>query len=84
MTREKMVDILMRDGCTKAEAEKYLKNGTIIFTDFEEHFDNYMEEWCMEEEDITRHKKMIDEKFPMINWGIVVKDNKTYYIMYVV
>ena len=84
MTKEKAIKILMMDKCTRIEAEKYFKNGTEIFVDFEEHFEDYMKEWCMEEDDITRHKKMIDEKIPMINWGIVDVDGKTYYIMYVV
>lgn len=29
------VEILMKNGCTKTEAEKHLKNGSTIFTDFE-------------------------------------------------
>ena len=45
MTREMEIEILMEDRCTKSEAEKHLKNGTIIFDDFEENFDKYMEEW---------------------------------------
>ena len=45
MTREKQIEILMEDRCTKSEAEKHLKNGTTIFEDFEENFDKYMEEW---------------------------------------
>lgn len=84
MTREKEIEILMMDRCTKTEAEKYLKNGTEIFVDFEKHFDDYMKEWCMDKDDVAMCKKMINEKIPMINWGIVVKDNETYYIMYVV
>lgn len=30
-------------GCTKLETENHLKNGTIVFEDFEENFDKYME-----------------------------------------
>ena len=45
MTREKQIEILMEDRCTKSEAEKHLKNGTTIFEDFEENFDKYMKEW---------------------------------------
>ena len=45
MTIEKQIEILMEDRTTKSEAEKLLKNGTTIFEDFEENFDNYMEEW---------------------------------------
>ena len=36
MTRAKEIEILMEDRCTKSEAEKLLKNGTIIYEDFEE------------------------------------------------
>ena len=33
MTREREIAILMKDNCTKSEAEKHLKNGSIVFTD---------------------------------------------------
>lgn len=83
MTKERQVEILMMDGCTKAEAESYLKNGSIVFSDFEEHFNDYMKEWDIEEEEISTYRKMIDEKFPAPDWGVVEEDGKTYYIMYV-
>ena len=40
MTKEMEIEILMEDRATKSEAEKLLKNGTTIFEDFEENFDN--------------------------------------------
>lgn len=82
MTREREIEILMMDGCTKAEAEQHLKNGSIIFEDFEENFERCMEEWKEEEEDILMYRKMIDEKIPVPDWGIVEDGGKTYYIMY--
>ena len=80
----------MEDRCTKSEAEKHLKNGTTIFDDFEENFDKYMEEWkylAEDEEEYTKmvegYKKMIKTGIPVTDWGVVKKDGKTYYIMYV-
>lgn len=83
MTKEREIEILMMDRCTKAEAEKHLNNGSIVFTDFEEYFNDYMKEWDIEEEEIPTYKKMIEEKIPVTDWGIVEDDGKTYYIMYV-
>lgn len=82
MTKEREIEILMMDGCTRQEAEKHLKNDSVVFTDFEEHFDDYMKEWDIEEE-IPAYRKMIDEKNPVPDWGIVEDDGKTYYIMYI-
>ncbi len=79
---EKDVELLMLDKCTRAEAEKHLKNGAIVFEDLEENFDVYMQEWGIDEEGQEAYKKMIDEKIPMLDWGIVEKDEKAYYIMY--
>lgn len=52
MTREREIELLMLDRCTKSEAEKYLKNGSTVFEgdDFEKFFDDYMKEWNIEEE----------------------------------
>lgn len=35
MTREREIELLMLDRCTKSEAEKHLENGSTIFEDFE-------------------------------------------------
>lgn len=90
MTREKQIEILMEDRCTKSEAEKHLKNGTTIFDDFEENFDKYMEEWKYLAEDkeeytkmVESYKNMIETGEPITDWGVVKLDEKTYYIMYV-
>ena len=79
------VEILMMDGCTKSEAEKHLKNGTIVFDgeDFENNFYNYMNEWEIGVEDIPSYEIMIKERNPIEDWGIVEHDGKTFYIMYV-
>ena len=90
MTIEKQIEILIEDGCTKSEAEKHLKNGATIFEDFEENFDKYMEEWKYLTEDeeeyvkmVEGYKNMIETGNPVTDWGVVKKDGKTYYIMYV-
>ena len=90
MTRKMEIEILMEDRCTRAEAERHLKNGTVIFEDFEENFDKYMEEWkdpAEDEEEYTKmvegYKKMIKTGIPITDWGVVTVDGKTYYIMYV-
>lgn len=82
MTRE--IEILMMDGCTKAEAEKHLKNGSVVFEDFEECFEIYMEEWGIDEDELPIYKNMIESKKPITDWGIVNDEGKTFYISYVV
>lgn len=90
MTRETEIEILMDNGSTKSEAENHLKNGTVVFDDFEENFDKYMEEWKSGfEEDsedykemVERYSTMIKTGNPLTDWGVVKKDGKTYYIMY--
>ena len=75
----------MMDGCTKSEAEKHLERGTTVFDgeDFEEHFDDYMNEWDIDVDEKEKYRAMIDEKKPMTDWGVVEDSGKTYYIMYV-
>lgn len=82
MTDERKIEIFMKDGLTKSDAKKYLKNDSIIFEDFEENFNLYMKEWDVEEEDILLYRKMIEEKVPYPGWGIVEDDGQTYYISY--
>lgn len=83
MTREREIEILMMDKCTKSEAEKHLDRGTTVFEDFEEFFDTYMKELGIEEGKIAGYKAMIEKKEPMQDWGIVEDAGKTYYIAYV-
>lgn len=79
------IEILMMDSCTKTEAEKHLKNGTTVFEgeDFEKHFENYMDEWGIDEDERAGYKAMIDNKRTMPDWGIVEHEGKTWYISYV-
>lgn len=79
------LEIMMMDGCTKSEAEKCLRNGSVIFDgeDFEKNFDNYMDEWDISDEDKAEYKSMIDNKKPVLDWGIVENGGMVWYIMYV-
>ena len=83
MTREREIELLMLDRCTKSEAEKHLKNGSTIFEDFEENIESYLNEWNIEDEDKNEYRKMVTDKIPVRDWGIVEDNEKTYYIMYV-
>ena len=83
MTKEREIELLMMDRCTKSEAEKHLKNGSTIFEDFEENIESYLDEWDIEEEDKDEYRKMVTDKIPARDWGIVEDNGKTYYIMYV-
>ena len=62
---------------------KHLKNGSTIFEDFEENIESYLNEWSIEEEDKNEYRKMVTDKIPVRDWGIVEDNEKTYYIMYV-
>ena len=83
MTKKREIELLMLDKCTKLEAEKHLKNGSTIFEDFEENIESYLDEWNIEEEDKDEYRKMVTDKIPARDWGIVEDNGKTYYIMYV-
>ena len=83
MIREREIELVMFDRCTKLEAEKHLKNGSTIFEDFEENIESYLDEWNIEEEDKDEYRKMVTDKIPARDWGIVEDNGKTYYIMYV-
>lgn len=80
------VEVLMLDGCTRKEAEKHLERGTVVFEsqDFEAHFEDYMEEWGIEEDARGEYRAMIDRKIPMADWGVVKGEGgETWYISYV-
>lgn len=85
MTQEMKIEVLIEDGCTRKEAEKFLKTGTTVFesSDFEENFERYMDEWGVSPEEKEEYKKMITEKSPILDWGIVEKDGSVYYIAYI-
>lgn len=78
------IEVLMKNGYSKRKAEEELKRGTVVFEgeDFERHFDDYMEEWGVDEEEQEKYKKMLDKKTAIPDWGIVEDNGNTYYIMY--
>lgn len=83
MTKEKEIEILMEDGCTREDAKRHLEVGTVVYEDFEEHIEDYLKELCRGDEDFEEElKKMVETKEPAPDWGIVELDEKTYYIMY--
>lgn len=77
------VEVLMKDGCSMAEAKNHLKKGTQVMDDFEEHFADYMIEWGVSDEDAEEYKHMIETKKPIVDWGVVQTEDNTYYIAYV-
>ena len=77
------IKILMMDGCTESEANKHLERGAMVYSDMEENFDKYAEEWQLDEEEREAIKNMIDNKEPAQDWGVVEIDGKTYFIQYV-
>ena len=78
------IEVLMKNGYSKRKAEEELKRGTVVFEgeDFERHFDDYMEEWRVDEEEQEKYRKMLEEKIAIPDWGIVEDNGNTYYIMY--
>lgn len=77
------IEILMMDGCTKAEAEKHLKRGTTVFD--EDDFRLFVDEIISDsdEEEQEKYKEMLEKKKPLADWGIVEHEDKTWFIMYV-
>jgi transcriptional regulator with XRE-family HTH domain len=77
------IEVLMKNGYSKRKAEEELKRGTVVFEgeDFERHFDDYMEEWGVDEDEQEKYRKMLEEKIAIPDWGIVEDNGNTYYIM---
>ena len=77
------IEVLMKNGYSKRKAEEELKRGTVVFEgeDFERHFDDYMEEWGVDEEEQEKYRKMLEEKIAIPDWGIVEDKVNTYYSM---
>lgn len=83
MSEKEKIKILMLDGCTESEAKKHIKNGCLIFSDLEQNFNLYVGEWGLDADEIATYRKMIDQKIPAHDWGIVQDNNKYFYIQYV-
>lgn len=84
---EKKLMVVMEDNHTKKEAVDYLCNGSAVYEkeEFVKFFDQYMNEWDVEEEDQEEYKKMIESNEPINtnDWGVVEYEGKTYLISYV-
>lgn len=78
MEREKMITILMDDSCSRSEAEKLIKNGTLIWENPEEWIENLKECGCYEGQTV---EAAIDGKLTDVS-GVKI-DGVTYIIEYV-
>ena len=79
---EKKLEIIMEDSHTKKEAVDYLCNGSAVYEkeEFVKFFEQYMNEWDVEEEDQEEYKKMIDTNKPVFDWGVVEYEGTVYFI----
>lgn len=83
MTREKQIEILMADRCTKSEAEKLLKLGTIIFDEKSEFLEHINE--GMEEDEDKEPYTLDDVKNGWVeNASVTNYEGKEFYIVYIV
>lgn len=83
MTKEKMIEILMHDRCTKKEAEAFLKNGAVVIEESEiSGFLKEYNEGAYDESDIATAENI--EAGKVENFNHVILDGEKYYIMYVV
>ena len=82
MDKNIMLEILKKDGCTTAEAEKHLNRGSIIYEDLEENFNIYMDEWGISGDDRADYENMVKNKVAAPDWGIVFYNDRYYYISY--
>ena len=78
MTNEMMIDVLMADRCTRAEAEKFLKAGTTIYTD-EQEIVNFAREAAGNESITLDNIKSGN----VTDIGYVRYNGNDYYIVYV-
>ena len=85
MTREKQIEILMKDGYTEREAKDALERGCTIYDNLEEHLDEYLEEFktYMDSEIAEKIRCLVEKQEEFEDWSIVKLDGKRYYIMHV-
>lgn len=80
MTKEMMIEILKEDRCTKAEAERFIKDGTTVFEDAGE-FLEFINEF--KEEDEERYTLDDVKNGYVSDTSCVRYEDKEYYIAYV-
>lgn len=80
MTRE--TEILIKDGCTRYDAERHMKNGTLIYEkeEFMKNADEYLN--YMEEEEKEEFLEQIKNDIPPVDWGITEYEGEKYLIQY--
>lgn len=79
------MEVLMADGCTEAEAQRHIERGAVVIEkgDFLANFAVYMQEWGVDEDEQQEYRRMVDEGKPVTDWGVVLTEERTYYIKYV-
>lgn len=85
MTKEKKIELLMLDRCTRQEAENLSREAEIFEEqDFRNFFDQYLGDMLVtDEEEIAAYRKMLEEKIPVDSyWSIVNDEENTYFIQY--
>ena len=84
MIQTEQINVLMSDGCTFEEAADYIEAGAVVFlgVDFENHLENYMAEWELEEDHRAELREMVRTGKAAKGWGVVNEDGEKYYIMY--
>lgn len=86
MTREKEIAILMADKCTRKEAEKHLKKGTIVFESVKDWYESMDEsiQKVMEEDHDTDREGLLDlaASGMLVDTAVVNYDGNTYFIEY--
>lgn len=78
MDESKKIKILMQDRCTRKEAEKHLKTGTIIYDDPQEYIDNLKENDCFDPE----HDTLENYRRGVPDISMVKYNNREYLIAY--
>lgn len=82
MNHDKMIEILMKDGCTRNEAEKFLNNrasdGSVVFYDsFSDYVDDMKGCGCYEGETLEDIRNGKLEQISAVTY-----DGKEYILMY--
>lgn len=77
------LEVMMMDGCTKLDAEKHLKSGSMVFDDFAENLEMYLDVWDEDADCREELRKMVETGKPADDWGVVKDGEKTYFIMYI-